>query len=539
MSKIAQYLNEHTFGDVSINPELRKNFSVDRSILSMRPEIIVYPRTTGDIRKVAKFTYQLSEKGHMIGVTPRGSGLDSTGAAIGKGIVLSTTKHMNRLLEFDAKQRLVRLQPGVSCGALNEAMRIQGYQLSAVAAMPNGTIGGAVSGGVTGETGAYSGRIIDSTKELEVVLANGDVIQTRRYSKREVSKKIAQTDFEGEVYRSIESLIEENEPLINMIDQDAYDNSGYNSISRVRNKDGSLDLTPLFVGAQGTLGVISEMIMEVDFYKDDVFAVAMAFSTQQALRDMFDEVRGLSPEKALVLDGKMISMACTRGYSHNLIKQARESHRQVAGILLCTFADFSERGRKRKVKKCVKLAEGSGATAVVSGIDAESVAEITALEGVIYSAVNSSDIDFVSPPLFTGVYLPKNRLDEFMGSLRKLELQHETNLPYYGDVNRSIYNFYPQFNYRTVSERRRMLKIYDMFSGLVDACGGSIAAASGEGRVKMPFVNRSMSPELTELYAKIRTIFDPQKTLNPGVKQSVEMREIVTSLRQNYTNEGL
>lgn len=539
MSKIAQYLNEHTLGDVSVNPELRREFSVDRSVLTIRPEIVVYPRTTGDIRKVTKFTYQLSGKGHNIGVVPRGKGMNVTGAAIGRGIVLDASRYMNRILEFDAKQRLIRVQPGLSCNALNEAMKIQGYYMPALANSRDGTIGGALADGVTGDVGVDSSRIIDSAKELEIVLANGDAIQTRRYSKREVSKKIAQTDFEGEIYRAVEALIEENEDLINRIDQDAFDNGGYNSIARVRQKDGSIDLTPLFVGSQGTLGFVSEMIMQVDFYNEEKSVVAMAFSAQQSLRDMFEEIRKLSPEKAIVIDSKMISAACSKGYSHSLVKQARESRRQIAGIILCVFTDFSERSRKRKVKKCMKAAESLNATAVISGSDDESIAEICAVEGIIYGAAHASDSDFVAPPLFTGAYVPSERVGDLAGAIHKLEMQNEVAMPYYADINRSIYNFYPQFKYRTVQERRRMLKVYDMFSGIVDTYGGSIVAAAGEGRVKSPFAMRNVSPELINLYTKIRNIFDPQKTLNPGVKQSIELREIVGALRQSYNHESV
>ena len=98
MNKIAQYLNEHTFGDVSVNPDLRKTLSIDKSILTLRPEIVICPYVTGDIRKVAKFTYQLSEKGHNIGVVVRGMGDNRTGSSIGQGIILDTSIHMNHIL---------------------------------------------------------------------------------------------------------------------------------------------------------------------------------------------------------------------------------------------------------------------------------------------------------------------------------------------------------------------------------------------------------------------------------------------------------
>lgn len=537
MSKIAQYLNEHILGDVTTDIAVRKEFATDASIVTAKPDLVVYPRAVSDIRKVVRFTYQLAEKGHVIGITPRGSGSNMTGAAVGKGITLATRAHMNRIFEFDAKQRLVRLQPGVTCLALNESLKLQGYYLPAVPAhTPDSSIGGAIANGIVGASGPQSSAILDHTEELEVVLANGDVIQTRRLSKRELAKKMTQTDFEGQIYRALDNLIEENQQLIDTIDQTAFDASGYASIARVKQKNGSFDLTPLFVGSQGTLGVVSEMIMKVDFYGDEQIMVAAAFSSQQALHDVFDDVCKLSPEQVSVIDGKLVAAAHEKGYQHELLTSAKAEKSRVAGVLRCTFSDFNERTRKRKAKKCQKLFEKFGATAVHMSESQAELDEIAALDGVVYSALRTTTTESIASPFFTGVYIPPERCDEFIGALHKLELQYTVTFPYAGDVVRSIYDFYPQFTYRTVQERQKMLKVYDMFAGLVAAHGGSIVATAGEGRVKSPFVRKQWSPELTKLYDAIRDIFDPYGTLNPGVKQTTELREIVGLLRPAYSN---
>ena len=64
MSKVAAYLQEHILGEVSTNPAILSSLSRDLSVLEMTPEMAVYPRATNDIRKIARFTWQLAEKGH-------------------------------------------------------------------------------------------------------------------------------------------------------------------------------------------------------------------------------------------------------------------------------------------------------------------------------------------------------------------------------------------------------------------------------------------------------------------------------------------
>jgi FAD/FMN-containing dehydrogenase len=98
MSKITQYLNEHILGEVTSAETVCQRFSHDGSVLSIKPEMVVSPRVTNDIRKVARFSWQLAEKGHTLPITVRGSGSDKTGAAIGKGIIINTIAHLDNII---------------------------------------------------------------------------------------------------------------------------------------------------------------------------------------------------------------------------------------------------------------------------------------------------------------------------------------------------------------------------------------------------------------------------------------------------------
>jgi len=116
MSKVAAYLRGHLAGEVSTRTDVREALSTDLGVLKIKPEMVIYPRTTNDIRKVCRFAWQLANKGHVLPVTVRGAGTDTTGAAIGKGVALVTTAHMNKIFEYDAKQKLVRYSLGLPLG---------------------------------------------------------------------------------------------------------------------------------------------------------------------------------------------------------------------------------------------------------------------------------------------------------------------------------------------------------------------------------------------------------------------------------------
>ena len=537
MSKIAHYLNEHILGDVTTDTTARKALSHDASILSITPDIVVYPRVTNDIRKVARFTYQLAEKGHIMSVAARGSGTDQTGAALTSGILLNTPAYMNQIFEHDAKQRLVRLQPGVLFGALNAALRLQGCHVpSAPESEQYSTVGGAIANNASGPLSGQYGAIGDAVEELEVVLANGDAIQTKRLTKRELSKKKGQQDFEGEIYRAVDNLIEDNEALINnKLDPDGYDNSGYASLARVKDKGGSFDLTPLFVGSQGTLGIISEIIMRAEFYNSEQTAVAMSFSSSQDLHDALDEVRKLGVDYATLLDTELLRLAVERGKRHSFVAEAISEKKKLAGIVLCKVTDFSERTRKRKAKKLAKLAQKLNATHTAITETKDEFDELMAIESYIQAAQQSDNKDVITTALFKGVYIPAERFEDFTGALQKLSLEYKVTMPYSGYINDSVYHFWPRFNLRTVTEKQKMLKLFDAFVAIVEAHGGSTMAESAEGRLKAPFSNRQNGKELTELYTQLKAIFDPHGTLNAGVKSATELRSVVSHLRSDIS----
>src|ERR1035437_4523122 len=107
LSKVAHYLQEHLLGEVTASPEVRRHFAHDASILQMAPAIIVYPRNESDIRKTARFSWQLAERKRILPITARGGGSDTSGAAIGRGILVVFTAHMNKILTLDPRKEFV------------------------------------------------------------------------------------------------------------------------------------------------------------------------------------------------------------------------------------------------------------------------------------------------------------------------------------------------------------------------------------------------------------------------------------------------
>lgn len=531
MSKIAAYLQEHIQGEVSTNAAILKSLSTDGSILEIAPEMVVYPRVTNDIRKVARFSWQLAEKGHVLSLTARGSGTDRTGGAIGKGIVIVMPAHMNRVFELDAKQKLVRVQPGMNAKALNDALSLHGLAIPAVSSSaPYSTIGGMVAKNASGPLSGKYGTMHAWTHQLEVVLANGDVLQTGRLSRRELNKKKGLQGFEGDIYRALDNLIGDNQQLINekLVD-DVCDNVGYASIAKVKQKDGSFDLTPLFTGSQGTLGVISEMIMKAEFASAHTSVAILSFASSEAARDALDRLAKLSPAFLEYFDAGLFDLAAVAGKTYDFYKNADHL---VEAVLLVGFDDFSDRSNAKKLKKLTKILTGDGIQ--ITGASGDDAAGLLAVREITSYLVSPAGKDMSAPPLFDGVYIPSERFEDFLAASKTLAAKLNVSLPVYCRALEGLVFTRPILQLQKVGDKQKIFKLLDEYATLVAQHSGHLIGSESEGRVKANFAYKQLDEEVLALFAAIKTIFDPHGTLNPGVKQSAELRQLVTQLHARH-----
>lgn len=532
MSKVAQYLNEHLLGEVATSDSIRRRFSTDASILSIVPDMVIYPRTTSDIRKVARFSWQLAEKGHKLSITARGAGSDRTGAAIGHGIILDVMAHMDAIFELDVKQKLVRVQPGVTFKALNEALRLHGLYIPAYpASYAYSTIGGAIANNASGLLSGKYGSIQGWVKQLEVVLSNGEVLQTGRISRKEVQKKKGLQTFEGELYRSVDNLINDNDKLIASIAVDVRDNVGYNIID-VKRRDGSIDLTPLFLGSQGTLGIISEVILYCEPISTEPLVCAIAFPDYESLRDAVDILQPLGPALFEVIDGRILQRATENGSRFPFYSEALDKG-DVAAVVVMEFDSGNAHAKKKIAKRIAKMFEEKPAYVALEDKEVRA-ADLRVLYELPTALLIPDKGDTADPGVLQGAYIPAERMEDFQKALEKVESKYHIELPLCGHVSQRVYHARLLLDMKKPADRQRVLKLLAEWSVLVTSHGGHLIGEAGEGRLKTIFAYKELDPEVVQLFAAVRAIFDPMNFMNSGVKQNGDLKKLVDSLRHDF-----
>lgn len=532
MSKVAHYLQEHLVGEVMTSTDARRYFATDASILQLAPALIAYPRNENDIRKTCRFTWQLAERGRVIPVTARGSGTDQTGAAIGSGILLVFPAHMNRILELDTKANTVTVEPGLNFAKLQQALHTHGRFLPPYpASLEYSTVGGAIANNASGEKSIKYGDMRGYVQSLRVVLANGEVIETGRINKRELNKKLGLATFEGEIYRSVDTLIEEQREVIDHLQRDVVKNNAGYDLLDVKRKDGSFDLTPLFTGSQGTLGIVSEAVLATEPHNPQTTLMLATFDSLEHLQQAILELRDLSelPSAIELVDGHLLQQV--HELNPNQLKEVLTP--PFPAVSLLVEFDSGDRQLKKPTKQAEKIF-GNLAATLQTTADPEQQQLFWKLRQATSLALGHNDGLLRATPIVNDAAVPPHQLRAYLESVYKLLEANNIPPAVWGHAGDGRLNLQPRFNLGQVGDRQKAFRLMDEYYKLVIGLGGTISSEGGDGRLRTPYLAVQYGAEAYALLQKVKQVFDPYGTLNPGVKFGSSLEDVKAIVRSEY-----
>ncbi len=532
MSKIAHYLQEHLNGEVTDSLEARRYFSHDASILQITPSVIVYPASESDVRKTARFCWQLAERGKVLPITARGGGSDTSGAAIGSGIVMAFTAHMNRILALDPKKEFVTVEPGITFGSLLQTLYTHGLFLPPYpASSAYATIGGGLANNSIGEKSVKYGDLAKYVEKLSVVLANGEVIETRPLNKRDLNRKMGLTTLEGNIYRGVDALIEENQALLaeeKSRIRSAHNRAGYNLFD-VKTKKG-FDLTPLFLGSQGSLGIITEATLQLVRHNPIAELAVLSLGSLAELHDVLPRILDLKPSvceminKAAVVQINRLSPNQLKGLLDN---PAADIH------LIIEFDDSKEGGQKKSLKSLAKIVQRSGGSLMVA-TSTEDRDRINKFRRSIATLFLENRGDTKAVPAADDVSVPIDSLLDFMHKAIEIYSQAELVPAIWGQAGDGVVRMHPVLDIGRVGDRQRLFRVSDAIYKSALEAGGSISASAGDGRLRAPYLAHVYGPEGSKLMLEAKKIFDPHGILNRGVKTATA-DEVKAIIRSEYS----
>ena len=529
-SKVAQYLQQHIIGEVMTSDDALEYFSTDASIFKVKPKVIVYPRNTSDVRKVARFAWQLADRGRVFPITARGKGTDQTGAAIGEGIMMVFPAHMNKILELD--RETITIQPGLGYSKLEQTLHTHGRFLPPFpSSYDYSTVGGAIANNAAGEKSIKYGATREYVKTLNVVLANGELITTKRLSKRELNKKKGLTNFEGEVYRSLDGLITDNWDVIQKSKLNVSKNSAGYALSEVKKKDGSFDLTPLIVGSQGTLGIVTQAVVKSEPYNPHSTLMAAFFDDINKANTALSEVMKLKPSTAELIDEHLLNYIDKRN-PKQLAGLVNKPFPKV--ILLFEFDDMAERNQKKNVRKTKKILTQHAYefSMTTDEHEKENLWKIRHASAAINWQTNTKA---KAVPIIEDGIVPNDKLTVFMNGIYKLFEKYNMEVAIWGHAGNANLHLQPFIDLSNSTDRQKVFAMANEYYDMIIKLGGSTSAQHNDGRMRGPYLPRLYGEQMYNLFAKTKAIFDPHGMLNPGVKIGVDQKTLPGIMRTEYS----
>ncbi|MFS8120269.1 MAG: FAD-binding oxidoreductase, partial [Microcoleus sp.] len=368
--------------------------------------------------------------------------------------------------------------------------------------------------------------------KLEVVLANGELIQTGRMSKKELDHKKGQTGLEADIYRHIDGIITDNLEAIKGTGQlrVSKNSSGY-ALADVKRPDGSFDLTPLIVGSQGTLGIITEAIVKIEPYSPKTQLIVAEFTDLSTAHDSITELLKLHPSALEMVDRNLLEFVSKQ--HANLIKNL-VSDVLPAIVLLVEFDDISERARKVHAKKAMKVLSKLSSR-VTQSKDYE---EQQKLWGIRYSSatvVNHSEGGKSALPIIEDGIVPHEEFEAFITGVYELFAKYRLQVALWGHAGDANLHMLPLLDLAKMGDRQTVIKLMQEYYDLVLSLGGSISAENNDGRLRAAFVEKQFGEDMVRVFAEVKQAFDPHGMMNPGVKLGTSVKDLAGILQNEYS----
>ena len=526
MNRLAVYLNRHIDGVVYSAPSILTANSTDRSVLKYFPRLVAEPEGALDVRRLARFSYQLAQKKIPLPITLRGSGLNKNATDIGTGLIVSLNR-MNYIQEIDTTQRLIRVQTGVTLGELRKSLLLHGLDF-VVLGDERETIGDLIARNASAYDNTAPTTISSLITCAEVVLSDGSLIQIEPLKNSIVKKKTKLDNFEGDIYHELLELQKDNADQIAKRDS-LHSRAGFAGIKDFKDKK-LTNLIPLFCGADNSLGIMTEVILRVEPVFDEPKRVAVVCRNANDYVKVVTLMQKLNLTDLFVYDTELYNEIQNTGKTSKFFRKASDD----GYLVTATIKDDSSGWRRRKLRR-LKRELSPACRLIIEEKDNQN--DFAVLNNNLRAYLNDSSKNMFRLPLIDGVYVPRDSQVRYLNAVTRMSDKLGVALAIYGRPEFDSFTVRPNYTINTADGRRKMVAFMREYIKMVYDLGGNACGDSSEGRFLPIFINQYRNSEELKLDGYIKQIFDPFDIMNPGIKQEADTRNILRHFRIDYSDE--
>lgn len=539
-------------GDIQNDDATRSVYSHDASLFEVTPEVVVFPTDGSDVESLVRFVNEHKKANPSLSITARSAGTDMSGGPLNESIILDTTKYLNNIISVDEEKGIV--EPGCYYRDFESAaLKLNRMMPAYTASKSICAIGGMVSNNSGGEKTIKYGKVERYLQRQKMVLSDGTIYEIKPLTKTELYAKIAREDFEGKLYKQLFDLIEANYDLIQAARPTVSKNSAGYYLWNVWNREtGIFDLNKLLVGAQGTLGITVEAELRLVPIPKYSKMVVVYMSKLDRLGEVVDTIMTHEPESFESFDDHSMKLAIR--FIGDFFKRLGFWGAIKLGLQFIPDMLMVLRGG---VPKIILMAEVTGdderelderANAIATAVKPfKFPTKIASSKGEVekYWTIRRESFSLLrnhakgkrTAPFIDDIIVSPHDMPAFLPRLQKILSHYDLDYTIAGHAGNGNFHIIPLMDLNNPFSSDIILDLSEKVYSLVREYKGSITAEHNDGIIRTPYLSYMFTPEILELFKKVKEIFDPQNIFNPGKKVGGSFKYISDHLIRDHQDE--
>ncbi len=519
-------------GEVDQSEATRERFSEDTSIFKIKPSCVVFPKDKEDLYTLIHYVHR--HRGEL-SLTARSAGTDMSGGPLSSSIVVDFLKYFNQVREVN--ENFAVTEPGVYYRDFDkETLKHGAIMPSYTASRDLNTVGGMVANNSAGEKSLTYGKTERYVSALKVVLQDGYEYEFRKLNRSELEQKKQQNNYEGEVYRRVEQLIRDHHEAIKQARPKVTKNSAGYSLWNVWNEaEDTFDLTQLFVGSQGTLGLITEIKFSLVKPQNHSRMLVLFLRDRHFvdLGKIVNLVLGFKPESFESYDDKTFNVMLKvfpklfKRLGGNPFKLAKDFWPEIKMVLkggipkLVLMAEFTA-ATEAEAEAAAKVAE----KAVRGRYDISTHVTENQAEANKFWTIRRESFKLLrenvkhlhTAPFIDDMVVAPEHLPQFLPELYAILDEYKLLYTVAGHVGDGNFHIIPLMDFSRPDFVTIINELSDRVYTLVGKYQGSITGEHNDGLIRTPYLHKIFSSEVLGTFAEIKEIFDPHRIFNPNKK---------------------
>ncbi len=540
-------------GDIETDLATREKYSHDASMFEIVPQAIVAPKDAKDLEALVALTTKHKKTIPDLSLTARSAGTDMAGGAINDSVIIDFNRYLTKIFEVSPEQ--AHAQPGVFYRDFEKATLAQGSLMpSYPASREMATIGGMIGNNSGGEKSLEYGKTAGFVDELKVVLADGKEYTIAPLAKVELDTKIAQNNLEGRIYKEVFELCDTHYDEIKAARPHVTKNSmGYALWDVWDRETGIFDLTKLFVGSEGTLGMVTDikfrlvparahsgvLVLFLKNINDLGELIPAVLKHKPATFESFDDATLLLSIRFMPSFLKMLGW---KRFIHLLITLIPDGLQLLRGIpklvLMVEFNADTEEEVRAKVRALHKELAKKRARYEINGFEedpTEGKAEkFWIMRRNSFQILRSKVKDKHTAPFIDDFAVPVEHLVDFLPRLQKIIKKYKLFATIAGHVGDGNFHVIPLMKFEDPKERAKIQPAQKEVNDLVLSYGGSLSGEHNDGLVRGPWLEQQFGKAITDHMRTVKHIFDSENIFNPHKKTDAKWDYSMSHLREHF-----